>query len=801
MLKNYFKSAWRNILKYRFYSIVNVVGLFAGIAFTMLIGAYVWGELQVNKNLRNASHQYILTSEWKDPNMGYNLATLGPLAKKLKEDYPALIKNYCRFDGITSFVSKGDKYFRENVQLGDSTLLKMYGFKLLYGNAATALNNPNTVVVTKEMAIKYFGKTDVVNQTINMQSYGGDKRDFLITAVLDDNTENSVIKLNEENANNFFVPASASIYFGRNKLDDWRNIQIVSFVELQDGVVAKDLERAIVQLLKQNTADAVQKNLTVLPISLPDYYRYKNNGLVNKMLYTLSFIALFILLMAIVNFINMAISSSAARVKEIGVRKVLGGVQKQIIIQFLTESAVLVLIATVLALAAYPLLQPVFEDIIGKQVPTLSSFPLNFILIPVALVLFIGLLAGAYPAFVLSSIKCVKAVKGKLSTVKERVVLRKSLVGFQFSIAIIVMVAAYIISQQLNYFFNGQLGYNKEYVVSSQVPRDWTPKGVRNMQTVRDEFATLAQVSNAALSYEIPNGNNGGQQPIYKKGADSTQATAMQAMIADQHYLDTYQIPLTAGTFFTGTSNDSGKVVLNQKAAAVLGYVTAGDAIGQQIKIAGSPETFTVAGITSDFHFGSMQNNIAPMVFFNVRYAITYRYLSFKIKPGNITASIDAIQKKWSRLLPGSSFEYTFMDDTLKHLYATEIQLKKAAYTATTLALIIVLLGVLGLISLSIQKRVKEISIRKVLGASVRHITLLFIKEFLLVILIAGIIACPIAYFIMQGWLNNYAYRINMSIQPFVWPVTALAIVTLLLIILQTLKEAMANPINNLKNE
>ena len=801
MIKNYFKTAWRNIVKHRFYSVVNILGLFAGIAFTLLIGAYVWGELQVNRRLSNADNQYILTSEWRDPNMGYNLATLGPLAKRLKEDYPSLVKNYYRFDGITSFVSNGDKVFRENVQLGDSTLLRMFGFNMLYGNAQNALNNPYSVVITKGKAIKYFGKTDVVGHTIKMQSYSGDKRDFTITAILGDNVENSVTKLDSENDNAFFISTSAFSYFGRSDLGDWRNIQIASYIELQQGITAKNLEQPIKQLLVQNTSVNVQQNLIVRPVSLPDYYLLKNQGLVKRMLYTLSFICLFILLMAIVNFINMAISSSSARLREIGVRKVMGGIRKQIIFQFLSESTLLVIIATLLAFLAYPLLSPLFANLIGKPVPELFSFPFYFVLTPLAIIIIVGLLAGLYPALVLSSIKSADAVKGKLRTVKESVLLRKSLVGFQFFIAIVVMIAAFIISQQLNHIFGGQLGYNKEYIVSSQVPRDWSLAGVRKMETNRNEFASLAQISSATLSYEIPNGMNGGNPPVYKMGEDSSKATSMQLLITDHNYLTVYQVPLKAGEFFNDSGNDSGKIVVNEKAVEVLGWKNAADAIGQQVRIPGDPTIFTIKGVTNDFHFGSMQKTISPMLFFNVQFAPNYRYLSFKIKPGNIAASIEAIQKKWSKLMPGSSFEYQFMDDTLKKLYATEIQLKKAAFTATVLSLVIVLLGVLGLISLSIHKRVKEISVRKVLGASVPNITLLFVKDFMLVVLIAALVACPVAYYIMQGWLNNYASRITITATPFLWPVVALGSVTLGLIALQTLKAAMANPMKNLRSE
>ena len=302
-------------------------------------------------------------------------------------------------------------------------------------------------------------------------------------------------------------------------------------------------------------------------------------------------------------------------------------------------------------------------------------------------------------------------------------------------------------------------------------------------------------------AYEIPNGNNAGQAPVYKFGADSTSAGFVQLLQTDENYITTYQIPLKAGSFFENNGQDSGRVVINEKAATLLGYKNPNEIIGQQIRIPGDPTIFTVKGVVKDFTFTTMQQPIAPILFFNVRFSPAYRYLSFKIKPGNVTASIEAIQKKWTQLLPGSSFEYTFMDDTLKNLYASEIQLKKASYISTVLAFIIVLLGVLGLVSLSVQKRTKEIGIRKVLGASVPSIISLFIKEFLWVILIACLVACPIAWYIMQGWLSDYAYRITLTAQPFVIAIAGLALITILLIVLQTIKAGIANPVKSLRSE
>lgn len=802
MIKNYIKIAWRNITKRRFYSLLNIVGLSTGIVFTLLIGAYVWKELRVNKDLRNAGSHYILTSEWKSPNMGYDIAVTGPLAKRLKEEYPSLVANYYRFDGITSVISKGDKHLREDIQIGDSTLLSMFGFKLLHGDARTALNNPYSVVITEDKAIKYFGKTDVVGETVSIQSFSGSQHDFEITGVLKDMPTNSVIELNARNRSTFFIPVNTMSYFGRFDIEAWANAQIVSYIELQKGVKIADLEKPIHQLVQTHAPDGIKQNLTVRPTALTAYHLLKDNGLVKRMLYALAFVGLFILLMAVINFINISVSSSSARIKEIGIRKVMGGLRKQIIVQFLTESVILVFLSTILALIMYSPVQPLFEEIVGKKIPVLLSFPLYFIFIPAVLVLLVGFLAGLYPAIVLSSLKSVDSIKGKLKSVKENIWLRKSLAGFQFGMACIVIIAAFVVSQQISYFFGKSLGYNKEYIVSSQLPRDWSPEGVRKMETIRNEFATMPQVSNVSLSYQLPNGWDAGKPTIYKAGTDSTTAIGMQLMITDEKYLDTYQIPLTAGSFFDNIRNfDSSKIVLNEQAVKDLGWKDAEEAIGKQVKFPGSPALFTVQGITKDFHFTSMQEKIQPILFLHYGLTNNYRFMSFKIKPGNMPATLAAIEKKWASLLPGSSFEYNFMDDTLKNLYRSELQLKKASYAATMLSIIIVLLGVIGLVSLNIQKRTKEIGIRKVLGSSVGGIIALFMKEILVVIVVAGIIACPIAWLIMDGWLNDYAYRIPLTEVPFIIAVGVLTLITAVLIALQTVKAGLENPVKSLRTE
>lgn len=801
MVKSYIKIAWRNIIKSPFYSGVNIIGLSAGIAFAMIIGAYIWSELQVNSQLKNADRQYIIESNWKDASQGYPLATFGPLGKALRESYPDLVANYYRFDGITSNVSKGEKRFRESLQVCDTTLLSMYGFQLLYGNPATAFRDPFSVVITAEIAKKYFGRTAITGETITLENFSGSKHDFQITGVLKPTGRNSVTRLNDDNNNQFFIPSTNLGFFGRNM--DWPNPYIVNYIELQKGVTPQQLQQPVAALLKQHAPAEMVANVTPRLTSLKDYYLTYDNGLVKKMLYALSGIAFFILLMAIINFVNMSVSRSSSRMREIGVRKVLGGMRSQLIIQFLVESVVLVFFATIVAMLLYLFTKGFFSRLLGKDIPSFTAFPVYFIGFPVLLILLIGLLAGIYPAFRLSSLKSVESLKGKLIAVKENVLFRKSLVAFQFGTAIVVFTSAIIIARQINYFFSQELGYNKDYVISAQLPRNWTPEGVRKIQTIRNQFSAMPEVSNISLSYEIPDGNNSNGVALNKPGANAATAVSSQLLMTDEYYAAAYNIPMAAGEFYSppGSFTDSGKMVINEAQAKAFGWKNPADAIGKQLAFPNGGRTFVIAGVTKDFHFGSMQKAIQPISFIHVGLTNTYRFFSIRLKPGNVGDAMTALQKKWSELMPGAPFEYRFMDDTLKYVYRSEIQLKQASYTATILAVIIVLLGIMGLVSLSIQKRTKEIGIRKVLGSSANGIVVLFLKDFLPVIAVAALVACPFTWLLMKQWLSDYAYRIDITAQPFVWSLAGLGCVTGLLIFFQTIKAALMNPVKSLRTE
>jgi putative ABC transport system permease protein len=802
MLKNYFTIAWRSLWKNKAYSLINILGLSAGIAFTLLTAAYVWGELNVNHDLKNAGSQYIIQSKWKVPGMGYEMATIAQLPKTLKEVYPGLVANYYHWDGVTSNVSKGDKHFRESIQIGDSTLFNMYGFVLLHGNAITALNEPFSAVVTQRLAMKYFGSTNVVGQTLIIESFKGEKHGFTISGVLNELPQNSVTNINDNNKNDIFLPSKAAGFLGRS-MDGWNNNVLVGYLELKKGFTPRDLEQPMRQLIKERAPAQTRDNLTPYLVPLESYYLDANGGVVKKMIFTISSIAFFILLMAVINFVNICIGRSSARMKEMGIRKVLGSMRKQLIWQFLVESVVLVMLATLVAMALYLFARPYFSDILGKDIMGLFSFPWYLYVGIFLFSIFTGVLAGIYPALVLSSLKSVDSLKGKLGLIKDGVLFRKALVVFQFSSAAIVLIGAIIMSQQISLFFNGNLGFNKDYVVYAQVPRDWSDKGVKKMEAIRYQLAQSPKVSSVSLSWEIPDGANGGNFQVYRQGTDPKQAISVQGLATDNQYALTYNIPMKAGSFFTPryAPGDSGKVVINETAAKALGWAHPKDAIGQLINSPGSNAPATVWGVTADFHFGSMQYKIEPISITNVNFTHYYRFFSFKLKPGDMQKSISSLQKQWSTLLPGAPFEYHFIDEAIASLYTNEIQLKKASFMATIIAIVIVMLGVLGLISLSIQKRTKEIGVRKVLGASVPGIINLFLKEFLVVVVIAGLISCPLAYLIMHNWLDGYAYRIGINLYPFAATLISLTTLTILLISVQTIKTALRSPVKSLRTE
>lgn len=802
MLQNYLKIAWRNLRQRRFYSLLNIIGLAMGITFALLIGAYVWGEWQVNQRLRNADQQCIVQSRWKQENMGMDITALAPIGPALKAQYPTLVANYYRFHGVGATISKGANHFRESIQIGDSTLLAMYGFELLAGNPQTALTGPNSIVLTEAKALKMFGKTDVLNQSLTVETPQAGKKEFLVTAVLKPLPRNSVSQLLPED-NEVFMSLGSIPFFGAD-LNSWQNPYIVTYVELQPGVTPADLDKPLAKLIATNAPPIVQKNLTAYVTPLTDYYLHSNNGLVRRMIFTLTIVGVFILLMAIVNFVNLSLGTASTRLREIGVRKALGGLRRQLTFQFLTEAFVLTTIAAMLSIGLFVLLRPLFNEVVGKTIPSLTELPGLFGVWLFALTLVVGGLAGGYPALYLSAYSSVDSLKGKEKSAQQGQWFRRGLVTVQFTIAIFVFVGAVIVSRQITYFFNADLGFKKEAVLTiSSLPRNWSPEGVARMEVARDQFARLPSIQAASLSFEIPNGNVGNSGNLYAESKDSTSAVSAKLMTTDENFAETYQIKLLAGQYFHDRQGgrDSSAIVVNETVTKALGYQQPEAAVGHAVRFQGSPQTFRIKGVVRDFHTGTMHQTIGPVAIVHLQNRPAYRFFSFRLTTNEATATIAAIERKWHELFPDSPFNYAFMDQTLQKLYQTELQLEKAAYVATGLGLLIVLLGVIGLVSLSVARRTKEVGIRKVLGASVANVVVLFLHEYAWIVVASNLIAWPLIYLVISDWLADYAYHTSLTLSPFIGVGLGIAVLTALVVSLQVVKAALMNPVKSLRSE
>ena len=475
MLKNYFTIAVRHLLRHKFFSVINILCLAIGITFSLIIGIYVLGQYNTNASLKNVNNQYIVKSNWKVKEMGLDITTFGPLPKTLKEEYPSLVANYYRYNPVTNVVSAGDKYFKEDIAIGDTNFISMYGFHVLYGNRQHLFTNNNSAVITETMAMKLFGEKNVINKIISiLTTQNGEKQDYKVSAVLRDIPYNSVTNLVGDTYS-VFVPTEGNRYYaGGDPAQYWNSAYEIGMIQLQPGKSPKDLEGPLKQLLAKYTTENIQKNLTVELAAVKDYYIKDHRGAARKMTMILSLAALFILLMAVINFVNINIGTSSYRLKEIGLRKVFGGAKSQLIVQFIAEAIILTTVAAIISLVAYQLLRPVFDQVLNTKLESVFRFSAAAVMFLFALVFITGFIAGVYPAFVMSSSRVINAVKGKIDSAKGGLLLRKTMLTVQFTLAIIVFICALTVSRQVSYVFTKDIGYNKEQLlVISAFPKQW----------------------------------------------------------------------------------------------------------------------------------------------------------------------------------------------------------------------------------------------------------------------------------------------------------------------------------------
>ncbi|OQP42782.1 hypothetical protein A4H97_11500 [Niastella yeongjuensis] len=797
MLRNYLIIAFRHFTKHKLFSAINILCLSIGITFSLIIGMYVLDQKSVNSELRHADRQYYIKSTWKTKDLGSEIVSISMWAKGLKEEYPDLVANYYRYDPITNVVSYGDKHFKEDIAICDTTLISMYGFPLLYGDKGHAFISNNSAVITATFARKLYGTTNAIGKPLSIQTtVAGITQEYTVSAVLKDPPGNSVTTLNNDSYN-LFVPTTGNKYYsGGDPSLSWNNADMVSYVELKPGVTVQAVNDAINRLSKKYSADFVWKNIWANTVPVKDYHLKNNNGAVNKMIMILSTIALFILLMVIINYVNINIGTSTYRLKEIGLRKTFGSVKKQVIVQFLLEALILTCIAAIFSLFFYQLLIPVFSKMLNATLKPVWQFRVPEIIQLTGLVLLIGLLAGTYPAFVLSSTNLIQAVKGKIDTAKGGLGLKRALLVVQFSLAVLVFICALNLSKQVSYIFNKDLGYNKEQVlVITAFPKQWDTAGVLKMEAIKENLLQIPQVKSASLTFELPDRKPFGQIILYPPGAGKEKQLVLPIFPTDEDYATTFGLHMKAGTFL---SPANGSLVLNETTIKQLGLTTE-NAVGQQIQTPVGP--VTIGGVVGDYNFSSLQDKIGPVAFAHVKLAKVYRFLAVKLNTTDLSKTLDDIKKHWHAMTPNAPFDYTFMDEKFATIYRSELQLKTAADVATVLNLIIVLLGILGVVAFTLNKRMKEIAVRKVLGANAGSIIMMFLKEYAWLLIIANVIAWPLAYMATEHILQNFAYRIQQNIVPYLMVLGAVAALAFGLISAHCAKTAVANPIKSLRTE
>lgn len=798
MLRNYFKVMLRHMARHKINSFINIAGLTTGITFALVIGVYAWNEMQVNQQLKDVDQLYIFENTTKD---GSQPAFFAPsmLSKTLAEEYPHLVETYYRFFDRMVKMSANDKNFIFQSMVGDSTLIDMLGLPVLYGDGHTALKDPGSVVITEDVARQLFGRADALGEHVSIASGSAGRKEFMVTAVLPKLQSNSVTDLIHINAQVFLSFKNIDDFILPNP-DNWQGTWCLSYIKLTKNTDPSEVEKLAMKLADERVPaqQKVDAQLHLRPLS--EYHLLSGNAAVKKMILILSGIAFFILLLASINFINISISGTAARLKEIGVRKVIGGLKKQIVFQFLGESILLTLFSGICSLVIYEIFRNFFGGVLNTSLTSVFQFSFAFWRWFLVGVLLIGFLAGCYPSLLLSAYKAIDSLKGKLRS-GSKSVLSKTLITTQFTISTFVFICSIVISRQISLFLESDLGYDKSYIITvSSVPRIWSQEGVNSMRAAKQQFLTVPQVQDATLSWGVPNGNGVSRDMnVRAPGTDRSEAQLVSFLATDEDYLDVFRIDMLEGSFFQkdgGTWNPN-DIVLNETASKTLG-VGVGDRV---IPLFSDTVYFTVKGIVKDFNFNSLHQAVKPMGFLHTNQGLTYRFFSFRVNPGNVLEAVTAVERKWREVFPDDPFDYAFMEDRLAALYKSELQLKKASAIGTVVMTVIVVVGILGMVSLAVSRRFKEIGIRKALGASLWNILRLFSVEYVRVIVLSIVLAIPFAWFGITQWLEGFAFRVGLSWWMFAVPGVVLMAIALFVVIVSVRKAAVSNPVDALRVE
>lgn len=791
MLRNYLKIALRNLVKDRVYSFINIAGLALGMMSVLLILFYVQNEMSYDKFFKNHDriHRIAIDIKTQD-NQNLLFAPVTSMLPEALKEYPQVEQTTRIFpSGSRRISSSPEKVFYETTfTWADPNVFDVFSFQFLKGDPQTALDAPLKMVITRSMAEKYFGILDVVGKTLKVNDI-----DYQITGVIENQPVNSHFQVG-------FL-ASLTEHYTKEWFPNWHATMFYTYVKLKPGTDAKAFEQQIHNVADKYVGKELQQNSQayrfflqpLTSIHLHSDLRYelgKNNSY--RQIQVLTAIAAIILIIACFNFINLATARATRRAKEVGIRKAVGSQRKHLIFQFLLESLLLCAIAMALALVGMWLVLPWFNEITDKQL-TLNVLQQPVVWISgLGILLVVGLLAGSYPALVLSGFRPQEVLKGQVLGKSGSQWLRNQLVTAQFAISIALIVATMVVVKQLQYMQQQDLGFSKEQLLVLQVQGGFFKK---DYQTVKNELLKNPFVTSVSASANIP-GREIGNNLITLK-SDQTKSTDTRIFGADEDFFKTYQIELLAGRGFEPTSVDSlgDNVLINEAALPFFGWKKPEEALGA---------TFgggwgTVVGIVKDFNYTSLQTDIAPMLlYYSPR---NFGFFTLKMSTNNYRSALTQLQEQWKAIAPTLPFEYTFLDEDFDKQYQSEMRLSRLFTYFSSFAIFIACLGLFGLSAYVAERRTKEIGIRKVLGASIHSILLLLSKDFIIMVSIAFAIAVPLAWWAMRIWLEDFAYRIDIQWWMFVLAGMAALGIALLTISFQAIRAAVVNPVHALKNE
>lgn len=783
MLKNYLKTALRNILRHKGYSFINIAGLALGMACCILILLWVKDELsfdRFNKNY-NDIYRVIIDDQFQDS----YAVTPAPLGKALLSDYPEIMDFVRLRLGYKVILKINSETFVEtDFTFADPSIFDIFTFKFLNGNAKEALSSPNSIVLTEGAAVKYFGEINPIGKTLTVNN----RFDFTVTGIIKNVPSNSHFTFN------VLAPFPVLKKFGE-KIESWGSYGYRTYLRLRKGTAYKPVSLKIKDYLKKHSPDG-KITLRLQPLREIHLHsasiRSRGGSGDIRLVYVFTMIALFILIIACINFMNLTTARASNRAREVGMRKVTGARRIEIIKQFFGESILLSFIGLILAIFLVDLLLPVFNDLCGKQLQLeiFTNGGILFWLIGIAFCT--GILSGIYPALFLSSFQPIKVLKGGVISGTRKSLLRKVLVVTQFTLSTLLIIGTIVLYHQMNYMRNRELGFNKDHLAYVHMPI----KMGKQYESIKNEFLSDPNVINVCAASNLPVSPLFSTEGVEWEGKKPQEEMLINISFTDYDYAKTLKMKMAEGRFFSRafSSDVKGAYVVNETAVKTMGVKSP---VGKWFKL--HENKGIIVGVVKDFNFTSLHRKIEPLLM-----CISpeeYSYFLVRIKSESISEAVNSMKKKWQKSTAGLPFEYGFMDERIDNLYRTEQRIGKAFLYFTFLSIFIACLGLFGLASYLTEQRKKEVGIRKVLGAPVKGIVFLVSKEFLKWVILANIISWPAAYFAVDRLLQVYAYRISIGPLPFVVALVFALLIAIFTVSYQSIKAALTNPVEAIKYE